>query len=222
MRSTTVVQRSDGVTHTKPAAWLRVIVLALLASISSPAQSSAKDFASAIVGYDFNGHLYCRTIAGSGRCSSLFERADQNLDLAVSFGRLGNLLGSEFEIAYASESETALGPIIGVVSSYLSVMGNAMVAPQLGPIRPYALVGAGLIRENLEFTGPTSARPVHRNHFGLDAGGGLMGFVSEHVCLRGDIRYFRLLGDVFGEEFVDIQGAKTDFSRVSGGIIFKF
>lgn len=204
------------------AAWFRVLFLALLAASGSPTQLSAEDFASAIVGYDFNGHLYCRTIAVSGQCSRHVERADQNLDLAVSFGRLGNLLGSEFEIAYASESETALGPFVGVVSSYLTVMGNAMLAPRLGPIRPYALVGAGLLRENLEFTGATNVPPIHRNHFGLDVGGGLIGFVSEHVGLRGDIRYFRLLGDVFGEEFVDIQGAKTDFSRVSGGIIFKF
>jgi opacity protein-like surface antigen len=210
------------VTHTKPAALFRVIVLALLAWIGSPAQSSAEDFASAIVGYDFHGHLYCRDISGSGHCSRLYQRADQNLDLAVSVGKLGNLLGSEFEIAYASESETALGPIVGVVSSYLTVMGNAMLAPQLGPIRPYALVGAGLLRENLEFTGATNVPPIHRNHFGLDVGGGLIGFVSEHVGLRGDIRYFRLLGDVLGEDRVEIQGAKTDFSRVSGGIIFKF
>jgi hypothetical protein len=92
--------------------------------------------------------------------------------------------------AYASESETALGPIVDVVSSYLTVMGNAMLAPQLGPIRPSALVGAGLLRENLEFTGATNVPPIHRSHFGLDVGGGLIGFVSEHVGLRGDIRYF--------------------------------
>jgi len=70
----------------------------------------------------------------------------------------------------------------------------------------------------LEFTDSTNQLPIHRNHFGWDAGGGLMGFVSEHVGVRGDIRYFRLTGEVFP----DAEGTKADFSQLSGGIIFKF
>ena len=30
-----------------------------------------------------------------------------------------------------------------------------------------------------------------KNDFGLDVGGGVMGFFSDNVGLRGDIRYFR-------------------------------
>ena len=82
--------------------------------------------------------------------------------------------------------------------------------------------GVGLIRTNVDDIG--SVFDVNtKNDFGLDVGGGVMGFFSKNVGLRGDIRYFRGFrgtsdsGSVTGLTLSDFK-----FWRGSLGVSFKF
>ena len=63
-------------------------------------------------------------------------------------------------------------------------------------VRPFVRAGAGLIRTQID-GGSVFNVSSSQNHLGYDLGGGIMGFFSKSVGLRGDITYFRnLTGNV--------------------------
>src|SRR4029079_12303863 len=79
-------------------------------------------------------------------------------------------------------------------SNVTTLTGNIIVGIPIGghggSIRPYVVGGVGLLRTNVQ-----DVRGVfdikHKNDFGLDVGGGVMGFFAQNVGVRGDFRYFR-------------------------------
>ena len=79
------------------------------------------------------------------------------------------------------------------------------------PLRPYATGGVGLVRIGATSVG--NVFDVYDNSFGLNVGGGMMGQFSEHVGLRGDIRYFRSFQDTDLDE-------DDDFDLDLGGFDF--
>jgi opacity protein-like surface antigen len=97
-------------------------------------------------------------------------------------------------------------------------MGNVMVAPALGFVRPYGLIGIGLIKSNVEFPDLFES---DNNQFGWDIGGGLIVLFTEHVGVRGDIRYFHAFEDieVLG---ISLGETKLDFGRAAGALVFSF
>jgi len=105
----------------------------------------------------------------------------------------------------------------------LTAMGNAIFGIPVGGthgagIRPFVTGGFGLIRTHGE-TALDESRSS--NDPGYNLGGGMMGFFSDHIGLRGDIRYFRTLQDLdlgFDPNFTPGQ---LHFWRVSGGITFR-
>jgi opacity protein-like surface antigen len=83
-------------------------------------------------------------------------------------------------------------------SNVTRFMVNAIVGAPVGGttgggFRPYFSGGLGLLQTNVEDA--ESLFEVNNSEFGFNLGGGAMGFVSDHVGLRGDIRYFRALID---------------------------
>lgn len=179
-----------------------------LALLSAPQAASAQGFISPLVGFNFGGD------AG---CPSATNCEDKNLNLGVSFGTLGSVLGFEEEIAYAKDF---FGETPGVSSSVLTVMSNLMLAPNLRVVRPYALVGVGLMKSRVELT-QASVLSLDNNAFGWNVGGGLMVFFSQNVGLRGDIRYFHAFQDLELAGFT-ISDTKLDFGRAAAAIVFKF
>ncbi len=95
-----------------------------------------------------------------------------------------------------------------------------VVGGRTGSVQPYALAGVGLLRTNVQdFAGQFSVNS--KNDFGMDVGGGVMGFFSNNVGLRGDVRYFR----AFRGTSSNASGlALSDFKfwRGSLGVSFKF
>ena len=59
-----------------------------------------------------------------------------------------------------------------------------------------------------------------KNDFGFDVGGGLMGFFSQNVGIRGDIRYFRSFEG--GDNVTGLAVSNFNFWRASAGLTFKF
>ena len=168
----------------------------------------AQSFISPLIGFNFGGDSGCPTVT---------DCDDKRLNLGVGLGRLGTILGFETEFAYAQDF---FGSAPGYSSSVLTVMGNVMLVPAIGPVRPYAQAGLGLIKSRVEFT-PESILTADNNDFGWNIGGGVFIFFGEHVGVRGDIRHFHSFEDL---EIVGISLSDTnlDFGRASGAIVFKF
>jgi opacity protein-like surface antigen len=182
-----------------------VLALGLL-FVAQPA--SAQGFISPLVGFNFGG---------AARCLNLTDCGDKSLNLGVGFGVLGSVFGFEQEVAYAQDF---FGESPGVSSNVLTVMSNVMLAPDLRVIRPYALVGVGLIKSRVELTG-ASLLDLDNNTFGWNVGGGLMVSVAPHVALRGDIRYFHAFESL---EFagIELPGDKLDFGRAAAALVITF
>ena len=181
-----------------------VVAVALVVSVSTAARAQA--YISPFVGYDFGGDAGCPAVSN---CQ------DKQLNLGVSIGTAG-IIGFEEEFAYA---KNFFGEIPGTKSSVLTLMSNLMIAPTIGPVRPYALIGAGLIKSRLDLT-LNDITATDNNDFGWDVGGGVM-LMFGHIGFRGDVRYFHAFEDI---EFlgVPISGLKLDYGRVAGGLVLQF
>lgn len=171
----------------------------------------AQSYISPLVGYDFGGDSVCMRLTG---CE------EKQLNWGVALGRLGTVFGYETDFGYTKDF---YGTAPGVTSSMLTVMGNVMFVPAVGPVRPYALAGFGLIRSQVDVsTGPLISENGN-NDIGWDVGGGLFVFLGEHFGLRGDIRYFHSFEEftVVGLPLGDAD-ANLDFGRASAALVFKF
>jgi opacity protein-like surface antigen len=140
----------------------------------------------------------------------------------VSFAYMGGgVLGLEGDIGYSPDffGKTDLGG-----SSLLTVTGNILFGIPFGGqkgfgVRPYALVGLGLIRPRVDAFG--DVLELDDSEAAWDFGGGVMIFFGTNVGLRGDLRYFRTFSDVdFGPSFTFTD--KVDFARASAGLILRF
>jgi len=85
-------------------------------------------------------------------------------------------------------------------------------------VRLYGSGGLSLLRPAL--TSRTGFVVVDEDKIGFNVGGGLFIFFSDHVGLRGDIRYFRTFGDVQSGEVVTL--GTLDYWRGTAGLTFKF
>jgi len=82
--------------------------------------------------------------------------------------------------------------------------------------------GVGLLRTQID--GGTLANVSSSNNmFGWNAGFGVMGYLSDHVGLRGDLRYLRGFEDLkTGNTVIDLNGNNNlRFWRLSGGVVLK-
>jgi opacity protein-like surface antigen len=186
--------------------WIHI--LAALILVGSARQAQAQGFISPFVGYNFGGDAGCPAITN---CD------DKRVNWGVGFGALGSIVGFEAEIAHTSDF---FGTTPYQSTSVLTFMGNFMVAPKIGPIQPYGLGGIGLLRSAVESAGQNS----DQNQIAWDVGGGLIGFFSAHVGVRGDIRYFHSFQVIDFSRFpnLPVRDTKLDFGRVSVAVVFKF
>ena len=174
-----------------------------------PAQ--AQGFISPFIGYNFGGDAGCPEITN---CE------DKRTDYGVSFGALGSIVGFEAELGY---TKNFFGETSSQTSNVLTFMGNFMLAPKIGPVRPYLATGVGLIKTHTEFT-TSSILTTDNNSFGWDIGGGLHVTVAPHVGVRGDIRYFHTFQDLtgpFGFSF-GTSNQKLDYGRAAAAVDFTF
>lgn len=120
-------------------------------------------------------------------------------------------------------------PDLDLDSSIQTLMGNIVFTTGVGPVRPYLLAGAGLMRANLSSPGDLFA-DLSTNELGINVGGGVNVFFSDAIGLRGDIRYFRGLEQkedddpAEDDDFIDEDFGLEDFHfwRLTVGLTFKF
>lgn len=145
----------------------------------------------------------------------------------VSAGFMGaGIFGFEVDFSYAPEffePENDDFDLIGD-SNLTSLMANLIVGIPVGgddgPVRPYASGGAGLMMSRVDDVG--GFFDVDNNDFGVNLGAGVMGFFSDNVGIRGDVRYFRNLADDEEDNEFDISFGDFDFWRATAGVAFRF
>ena len=187
---------------------LAAAAFSALCTLGLPAQAHAEGFISPLIGFDFGGDASCPAVSN---CEN------KRLNFGVGLGAMNAVVGFEEEFAYARDF---FGSAPTYKSSVLTVMSNLMLAPKVGPVRPYALAGLGLIKSHVELTS-TSLLSADNNNFGWDIGGGVMISLAPHVGVRGDVRYFHAFQDLTVVGFT-LSNSKLDFGRAAAAINFTF
>jgi Outer membrane protein beta-barrel domain len=185
-----------------------LILAATAAVVLAPAQARADGFFTPWLGSAFGSNIQ------NGQTT-----------VGISAGGMGaGIIGGELDLGWSPS-------FFGTKSDFgnntvMNVMGSVIIGIPIGGqhgagIRPYAVGGLGLIRSQID--GGTVANVSSSNNmFGWDAGGGVMGYFSDHVGLRGDLRHLRATSDLkTGITTLDLEGNQLHFWRASIGVVFR-
>jgi opacity protein-like surface antigen len=151
-------------------------------------------------------------------CSVTAGCEDGQRTWGVALGGLGGVFGAEFDLGY---TKAFFGETSDDVSSgLLSMMGNLLVGPRIGPVQPYGLVGVGVLRLNVDSLTSTFTEN-DESTLAWDIGGGVIAMFGQHVGIRGDIRHTRGLQDLEVVAFT-IDGSDIKFNRATAALMLKF
>ena len=204
--------------------WLITTVLVLTASAAAPAKASADWLFTPFVGINWGGS------ANFGDVGDFEDEFEKRGNFGASLAYMGaGAVGFEVDFGWAPnffENTTGSGDFGFGDSNVTTLMANLVVgAPiggQSGPgLRPYVSGGVGLIRSRIGDAGEFFDNPS-TNDFGLNVGGGITGFFTDNVGIRGDLRYFRSLTDNQPDNDVDLSLSDFRFWRGSVGVTFRF
>jgi len=189
-----------------------------LVTAAVPTRASADWLFTPFVGATFGGNA---EVGGSGDTfKNDFER---KLAYGATLGWMGaGIIGFEADFSYApnffrADNNSDKFNLVGD-GNVTSLMGNLVVGAPLGPVRPYASGGIGLLKSKVD--NASQFLDASRNDLGYDLGGGLM-FLAGNVGLRGDLRYFRSLQSNDNNS-VDFSLGNFKFWRGTVGVTFKF
>ncbi len=187
-------------------------MLAALALVLAPVSARADWLFTPNIGAGFGGDA-------SGR---------EHLSWGASIGWMGaGVFGWEADFAVTPEFFEGDDDDIDFLdsSNVTTFMVNALVGVPVGGttgggFRPYFSGGVGLLQTNI--TAADELFEIDNNDFGFNLGGGAMGFMTDNVGFRGDIRYYRALSDPEEDNEFDIDFGDFDFWRASGGVTFRW
>lgn len=128
--------------------------------------------------------------------------------------------GFEIEGGYTPDFFGNADDFLGT-NNVTTLMGNILLGSRFGENgRLYASVGGGLLKSRAEDI--DQFFDVSRNDFGVSGGVGAMGFFGNNLGVRGDVRYFRNIGDPEPDNEFDIDFGSFSFWRGTAGIVLKF
>ena len=189
---------------------MRMLVLTgALAFVLAPGQAQADGFVTPWVGSAFGSSF------SNGQTS-----------FGIDLGGMGaGVIGGELDFGYSPS-------FFGTKSDFgsntvMDLMGNLILGVPVGGthgpgVRPYLTAGAGLLRTQID--GGTLAKVSSSNNMlGWNVGAGVMGYFSDHVGLRGDVRYLRGFKDTnTGVTSIDLSGSgQLHFWRASVGVVLR-
>jgi opacity protein-like surface antigen len=195
-------------------------VVVLMALAVAPSKASADWVFTPFIGSTFGGSA---NLAGRGE--DFKNDFDRNFTYGASLaGMGGGAVGFELDFGYTPNFYRPADDNSGISfvgdGNVTTLMANLIVGAPAGPIRPYATGGVGLIKSKVDDAGQFFTS-FNSNDFGFNVGAGLMGFFSNNVGLRGDVRYFRSLHNN-DPEGVDLSLGDLKFWRGTLGVSFKF
>jgi outer membrane protein W len=195
-----------------------------LGSLAAPGTASADWTLTPFVGWNFGGSADVNDNTSGTTFSNKFEK---KINYGVSLMGMGaGPLGFELDFGYSPnffETNTSAGGFeFTNKSNVTTLMGNVVVGGTAGSVRPYVVAGVGLLRSNVQDIDEVFSVNT-KNDFGLDVGGGVMGFFANNIGLRGDVRYFRgFRGTSDTDNPSGLALSDFKFWRGSLGVSFKF
>ena len=148
-------------------------------------------------------------------------RDASQLDFGARLGLFtGGLFSLEFEYGH-TPNFYGKGTVFDS-SSVRTFMGSLALGFPAGPVRPYLVLGAGMIKRTIGYTqGQGQAQvDVSDSRAAYNIGGGINIFFSQHVGINGDFRYFRNF--TAGNFILDMSDDAFNYSRGAIGVTFKF
>lgn len=128
--------------------------------------------------------------------------------------------GFEIEGAYTPDFFGDADEFLGA-NNVSTLMANILLGGNFGQSgRVYASVGGGVLKSRAEDI--DQFFDVSRNDFGVTGGVGAMGFFGNNLGVRGDVRYFRNIGDPEPDNEFDIDFGSFGFWRGTAGLVLKF
>lgn len=202
---------------------LGITAVFAVVSFAVPHTAAADWVFTPFIGWNFGSSADVTGTGGPG----FKDKFEKKIDYGASLmGMGGGPVGFEIDFGYSPNffetSTTASGFQFASSSNVTTLMGNLVVGAKSGTVRPYVVGGVGLLRTRVQDVDETFD-VSSKNDFGLDVGGGVIGFFSDNVGLRGDVRYFRgFRGTSDSDNPAGIALADFSFWRGSVGVSFKF
>ncbi len=142
----------------------------------------------------------------------------------------GGVFGIEADVGYTPRffgADLELGgiPISLARNNVLTAMVNLTAGVPIegrggAGIRPYAVGGVGLIRQQL--SAAAGLVSYDANDIGYTVGGGVVVFVSRNVGIRGDVRHLRSIGGNPVLDLIDLQPGGFNYTRATVGVTFRY
>lgn len=191
--------------------------LVFIGTAAAPAKASADWLFTPYIG---------GTFGGSADVSIVGESFEDEFDRKMAFGGSlewmgAGVFGFGVDFGYAPNFfKTSLDDDSFGDSNVTTLMANVIIGAPMGPVRPYASGGVGLMQQKVEDAGQFFGE-IDNTDFGYNAGAGVMGFFTDNIGIRGDIRYFRSVHDV-DPDGIDLELGSLRFWRGTVGVTFKF
>lgn len=186
---------------------VKVFVIAVaVAFVCTPAPARAEAFFVPWFGGTFSRSSEIRDV----------ENGTTSFGAAVGSLSGGGLLAFDLDFGFTPEffgSKAAVGS-----NNVITVTGNLIIGPSIETsggrgVRPYGNFGIGLIR--------SKAGSTADNAFGWNAAGGLMGFFTSKIGVRGDVRYFHTVNNTSATNTVLLKPGKFYFWRGYVGLVIR-
>ncbi|MEZ5289942.1 MAG: outer membrane beta-barrel protein [Vicinamibacterales bacterium] len=197
----------------------RLLTAALVGwmAVSAPTPAAADIFVSPFMGVKFRGATNDLDFDND------VGARDTKLSLGVSGVAISDSgLGLELEVAHQPRFFERTRDNLVTRSGVTTLSGNVMLALPLRitreSLRPYAVAGLGWMhassRNGIDFL------EFSNDFLGLTLGAGAVGFVSDVVGLRFDVRYLKSISSADVSE-VSGDSARLRFWRATVGLVFR-
>lgn len=200
--------------------WFVTASLVLIATAAAPARASADWLFTPFIGSTFGGSA---NIGGGGE--DFADEFERKLNYGAALEWMGGgVLGFGIDVGYSpnffgASTDNNNFSLVGD-GNVTTLMANVIVGAPMGGVRPYASGGVGLMKQKVDDVGQFFEK-IDNTDFGFNAGAGVMGFFTDNIGIRGDIRYFRSMRDT-DPDGIDLELGQFKFWRGTVGVTFKF
>lgn len=198
--------------------------LVCFVSAATPTQASADWLFTPFIGGNWGG-----SATFSDDHSDFEDEFERKVNFGASLAWMGGgIAGFELDFGYSPnffQSTEGDADFEYGDNNVTTLMANVVLGAPAGGqagrgIRPYASGGVGVIKHRIGDAGDLF--DVNSTNWGFNVGGGVSGFFSDNVGIRGDVRYFRSLQDNEPDDEFDVSLSDFRFWRGTVGIVFRF
>ena len=149
-------------------------------------------------------------------------------DLDESHGTYGGALTFMSDGAFGFEIEGAYTPnffgdpeVVFADNNVSSLMANILLGTGIGERgKVFLTVGGGLLKTQV--TDVDDFFEIDNTDFGASAGLGAIGYFTDNLGVRGDVRYYRNFGDDDAGDDFDFEFGDFGFWRGTAGLALRF